>query len=183
MIGFQSFLLALGLRSATRSAMYFSFLDGGPVFGSAHCHAQRLEYRKQLNSVNHQNRNQLRKGTNTMGMDLSDNVEAAAVELEQTLLDDLTARGLIQPIFLKKAKAYANFWRQKAALDLDIEERGVMVWDEKRQTLVDNPAVGKAVQIENMMQTIFRDLGFRDVAINAAKAAAETGGGSDDLLA
>ena len=118
-----------------------------------------------------------------MGMDLSDNVEAAAVELEQTLLDDLTARGLIQPIFTKKAKAYANFWRQKAALDLDIEERGVMVLDEKRQTMVDNPAVGKAVQIENMMQTIFRDLGFREIAVNAAKAtAAETGGGADDLL-
>lgn len=114
-------------------------------------------------------------------MDLSENTEAVAAELEQTLLDDLTARGLIQPIFVRKAKAYANFWRQKAALDLDIEERGVMVWDEKRQTTVDNPAVGKAVQIENMMQTIFRDLGFREVAISSAKAA-DSGGGSDDLL-
>ena len=116
-----------------------------------------------------------------MGMDLSENIEAAAVELEQTLLDDLTARGLVQPIYVRKAKAYANFWRQKAALDLNIEERGVMVWDEKRGTEVDNPAVGKAVQIENMMQTIFRDLGFREIAVNAAKAS-EGGGGVDDLL-
>ena len=117
-----------------------------------------------------------------MGMDLSENIEAAAVELEQTLLDDLTARGLVQPIFVRKAKAYANFWRQKAALDLDIEERGVMVWDEKRGTYMDNPAVGKAVQVENMMQSIFRDLGFREIAVTSAKAADNNGGGSDDLL-
>ena len=116
-----------------------------------------------------------------MGMDLSENTEAAAVELEQTLLDDLTARGLVQPIYVRKAKAYANFWRQKAALDLDIEERGVMVWDEKRQMFIDNPAVGKAVQIENMMQSIFRDLGFKEIAISAVKGA-DNGGGSDDLL-
>lgn len=113
-------------------------------------------------------------------MDLSETIEEAAVELEQTLLDDLTARGLVQPIYFRKAKEYANFWRQKAALDLDIEERGVMVWDERRQTLIDNPAVGKAVQIANMMQSIFRDLGFKDLAIKASNP--PDGGNSDDLL-
>ena len=114
-------------------------------------------------------------------MDLSENIEAAAAELEQTLLDDLTARGLVQPIYVRKAKEYANFWRQKAVLDVDVEERGVMVWDDKRKALVDNPAVGKAVQIANMMQAIFRDLGFKNIAISAATSA-DNGGGSDDLL-
>lgn len=114
-------------------------------------------------------------------MDLIENIEAAAVELEQTLLDDLTARGLVQPVFTRKAKEYTNFWRQKAALDLDVEERGAMVWDEKRKSLVSNPAVGEAVRIANQMQAIFRDLGFKEIAVSAAKTT-ESGGGSDDLL-
>lgn len=112
---------------------------------------------------------------------IGENIEAQAAELEQTLLDDLTARGLVQPVYFRKAREYARFFRQKAALDLDIEERGVMVWDEKRGCLVDNPALSRAVQIANMMQTIFRDLGFREAAISSAKAA-DTGGGVDDLL-
>lgn len=137
-----------------------------------------IKKRNNAKKVNH------RDETNMKGdcvMDLSENIEAAAAELEQTLLDDLTARGLVQPIYVRKAKEYANFWRQKAALDLDVEERGVMVWDEKRKALVDNPAVGKAVQIANMMQAIFRDLGFKNIAISAATSA-DNGGGSDDLL-
>lgn len=114
-------------------------------------------------------------------MDLSENMEAVAAELEQTLLDDLEARGLVQPVYIRKAKEYVNFWRMKAALDLDVEERGVMVWDEKRKATVDNPAVSRSVQVANMMQAIFRDLGFRDVAVSSAKAS-DNGGGSDDLL-
>lgn len=115
-------------------------------------------------------------------MDLSENTEALAAELEQTLLDDLTARGLVQPVYVRKAKEYANFWRVKAALDLDIEERGAMVWDEKRQMMIDNPAVGKSVQVSNMMQTIFRDLGFREFAVSSARNAGKEGGADDDPL-
>ena len=115
-------------------------------------------------------------------MDVSENIEATAAELEQTLLDDLTARGLVQPVYIRKAKAYTNFWRVKAALDLDIEERGAIVWDEKRQMMVDNPAVGKAVQVENMMQTIFRDLGFREIAVSSARNAGKGDGADDDPL-
>ena len=119
------------------------------------------------------------KGDGTM--DLSENIEAVAAELERTLMDDLEARGLVQPVFRRKVKEYVNFWRIKAALDLDIEERGAMVWDEKRQTMLDNPAVGKGCQVANMMQSIFRDLGFREIAVSSARAA-DTGGGADDLL-
>lgn len=112
---------------------------------------------------------------------VGENVEAAAVELEQTILDDLTARGLVQPVYLRKAREYVQYFRILQAFYLDIEERGVMVWDEKKGMTVDNPAVGKSVQVANIMQTIFRDLGFREQAIATAKKT-ETGGGLDDLL-
>lgn len=112
---------------------------------------------------------------------VGENVEAAAVELEQTILDDLTARGLVQPVYLRKAREYVQYFRILQAFYLDIEERGVMVWDEKKGMTVDNPAVGKSVQVANIMQTIFRDLGFREQAIATAKKT-ETGGGVDDLL-
>lgn len=112
---------------------------------------------------------------------VGENVEAAAVELEQTILDDLTARGLVQPVYLRKAREYVQYFRILQAFYLDIEERGVMVWDEKRGMTVDNPAVGKSVQVANIMQSIFRDLGFREQAIATAKKT-ETGGGVDDLL-
>lgn len=112
---------------------------------------------------------------------VGENVEAAAAELEQTILDDLTARGLVQPVYLRKAREYVQYFRILQAFYLDIEERGVMVWDEKKGMTVDNPAVGKSVQVANIMQTIFRDLGFREQAIATAKKT-ETGGGVDDLL-
>jgi phage terminase small subunit len=114
-------------------------------------------------------------------MDLNERIEDQAAELLRTLLDDLEARGLVLPVYIRKAEEYVNFWRQKAALDADVEERGVMVYDEKRKGLADNLAVSRGVQVANMMQAIFRDLGFRDIAIAAAKAA-DNGGEADDLL-
>lgn len=107
--------------------------------------------------------------------------EAAA--LEASLLADLEERGLVQPVFIRKAREYARFWETKERLDADVRERGVMVWDEKRKMMVDNVAVSRSVQVANMMQAIFRDLGFKEQAVGTAKQGKGKGEvDADDLL-
>lgn len=106
-----------------------------------------------------------------------------ALALEASLLADLEERGLVQPVFVRKAREYARFWETKERLDADVRERGVMVWDEKRKMMVDNVAVSRSVQVANMMQAIFRDLGFKEQAVGTAKQGKEKGEvDADDLL-
>ncbi len=106
-----------------------------------------------------------------------------ALALEASLLADLEERGLVQPVFVRKAREYARFWETKERLDADVRERGVMVWDEKRKMMVDNVAVSRSVQVANMMQAIFRDLGFKEQAVGAAKQGKGKGEvDADDLL-
>lgn len=106
-----------------------------------------------------------------------------ALALEASLLADLEERGLVQPVFVRKAREYARFWETKERLDADVRDRGVMVWDEKRKMMVDNVAVSRSVQVANMMQAIFRDLGFKEQAAGAAKQGKGKGEvDADDLL-
>jgi len=106
-----------------------------------------------------------------------------ALVLEASLLADLEERGLVQPVFVRKAREYARFWETKERLDADVRERGVMVWDEKRKMMVDNVAVSRSVQVANMMQAIFRDLGFKEQAVGTAKQGKGKGEvDADDLL-
>lgn len=106
-----------------------------------------------------------------------------ALALEASLLADLEERGLVQPVFVRKAREYARFWETKERLDADVRERGVMVWDEKRKMMVDNVAVSRSVQVANMMQAIFRDLGFKEQAVGTAKQGKGKGEvDADDLL-
>lgn len=99
---------------------------------------------------------------------ITDDITEKAAALEQSLLDDLDSRGLLEPVFKEKAKEYARFWAMKARIDNDIAERGVVVYDEKKKMLVDNPLLNRSCQVSNMMQSIFRDLGFKDIAIKAS---------------
>ena len=108
-----------------------------------------------------------------------------ALALEASLLSDLEQRGLTQPVFIRKAREYARFWETKERLDADVRDRGVMVWDEKRKMMVDNVTVSRSVQVANMMQAIFRDLGFKEQAVGTAKGASTKGKGevdAEDLL-
>lgn len=106
-----------------------------------------------------------------------------ALALEASLLADLEERGLVQPVFVRKAREYARFWETKERLDADVRDRGVMVWDEKRKMMVDNVAVSRSVQVANMMQAIFRDLGFKEQAVGTAKQGKGKGEvDADDLL-
>ena len=45
-------------------------------------------------------------------------------ELKQALLDNLTARGLVEEVYTDKVNEYMDLWRQRMLLKQDIEERG-----------------------------------------------------------
>lgn len=88
-------------------------------------------------------------------------------ELRRSLLDDLEARGLVEPVYIDKAAEYMDFWVMSKELGQDIEERGYTVMDEKRGMLVENRSVSLRVQVSRQMQQIFAALGFKDLAANA----------------
>lgn len=94
-------------------------------------------------------------------------LEFRANKLRKTLLSNLAARGLVEPIYDDMVDDYIELWIQRAKLDADILERGVTVYDGKRDMMVDNICVSRRVQVSHQMLAIYRDLGFRDQAVKA----------------
>ena len=101
-------------------------------------------------------------------------------ELQQDLLDDLTARGLISKPYLDKAYEYMSLWCLKRMLEEDISERGVYVEYQNganQKGTTDNKSVEKLVRVSSQMLSIWTALGFKEQA-NSAKTA---GGDADEL--
>ena len=94
-------------------------------------------------------------------------IEYRAKKLRKSLLDNLEARGLYDPVYADMVEDYITLWTQRAQLDADIAERGVTVYDEKREMYVDNICVSRRVQVSHQMLAIYRDLGFREQAVKA----------------
>ena len=99
-------------------------------------------------------------------------------ELKQALLDNLTARGLVEEVYTDKVNEYMDLWRQRMLLKQDIEERGISVIDLKRGGIVENRSVSLEVQVSRQMLAIYTALGFKDISANAKV----TCGGEDDDL-
>lgn len=102
----------------------------------------------------------------------------AKSSIKKALLDDLAARGLTEPIYTDMVDEYIKLRKLRADLDKEIKKNGVMVFDEKRETNVDNPAVSRRVQVLHQMLAIYAALGFKTIA---AKAPAADRGEDDDL--
>ena len=85
-------------------------------------------------------------------------------ELRQSMLEDLTARGLVDRAYTDK-------------LEADIAARGVTVADAKRGMPVENRSVSLSVQVSRQMLAIFTALGLKDDA-----CAASSQGDDDDEL-
>lgn len=98
--------------------------------------------------------------------------------LKQALLDNLTARGLVEQVYVDKVDEYMDLWRQRQFLNEDIESRGVTVYDFKRETYIENRSVSLEVQVSRQMLAIYTALGFKDISANAKV----TSGGEDDDL-
>ena len=98
-------------------------------------------------------------------------------ELRQSMLDDLTARGLVDRAYTDKVEEYMDFWVQRQKLEADIAARGVTVLDAKRGMPVENRSVSLSVQVSRQMLAIFTALGLKDDA-----CAASPQGDDDDEL-
>lgn len=91
--------------------------------------------------------------------------------LKQSMLDNLSARGLVEDIYIDQVEQYMEFWAQSQQLRADIAERGISVYDEKRGMEVENRSVSLLVQVSRQMQNIYAALGFKDVSMSAKLAA------------
>ena len=98
-------------------------------------------------------------------------------ELRQSMLEDLTARGLVDRAYTDKVEEYMDFWVQRQKLEADIAARGVTVVDAKRGMPVENRSVSLSVQVSRQMLAIFTALGLKDDA-----CAASPQGDDDDEL-
>lgn len=90
-------------------------------------------------------------------------------ELNASLSENLTARGLTEKVYADKQAEYLNMWVQLQELREDIAERGVTVWDEKRNMYVENRSVTLSINLSRQMLAIYTALGFKDIAAKAQK--------------
>lgn len=99
-------------------------------------------------------------------------------ELKASLEDSLQARGLIEPVYTELLSRYLDLWCEYQHLTDDINERGVVVMDEKRGMLVENRSLTIRHQTSNKMLDIYAALGFRD--ISAPRSGARVSAPLDD---
>lgn len=99
-------------------------------------------------------------------------------ELKKSLVDNLEARGLLEPIYLDMVMRYMSFREMEYLADLDIAEKGLNVLDEKRGTMMANPSVATKLNASRQAAQIYRALGFED----EAKKSRSPGDDDDDEL-
>lgn len=96
-------------------------------------------------------------------------------DLKKDMLDDLTARGLVSRQYTDKVDEYMDLWCMRQMLTEDVRERGVFVEyvnGANQYGTTDNKSVGMITRVSAQMLSIWAALGFRDSAVNAAKAGA-----------
>ena len=98
-------------------------------------------------------------------------------ELKKAIDDDLQARGLSSPVYKDMAKRYLSFIEMEHKADGEIEEKGLNIWDPKRQSWQPNPAISAKINASRQAAAIYRALGYED----EAKKARVTDGDDDEL--
>ena len=101
-------------------------------------------------------------------------------ELKASLEDSLNARGLVEPVYTELLSRYLDLWCEYQHLTDDINERGVVVMDEKRGMLVENRSLTIRHQTSQKMLDIYGALGFRD--ISAPRGGVKAAPDEDDEL-
>lgn len=86
--------------------------------------------------------------------------------LRQSMLANLSARGLDAELYRDKVQEYMDFWVRRQELRDDISKRGLTVMDD-RGRLSENRSVSLEIQVSRQMLTIFTTLGFKEEALGA----------------
>lgn len=97
--------------------------------------------------------------------------------LKKSLEDSLAARGLVEPVYADMVRRYLSCREMEHAADLELNENGINIWDERRGSFQLNPAVSVKNNAMRDALRIYRALGFEDEA-----KLAKGGGGDDDEL-
>lgn len=103
--------------------------------------------------------------------------ETIIKQLKKTMLEDLKARGLTEPIFSDMVDEYLELWERRRLLAEDVKERGVSVIDGARGGRTENRSISLGLQVSKQMLSIYTALGFCD----RAKAAMPAAGEEDEL--
>jgi len=97
-------------------------------------------------------------------------------ELKKDLEATLVARGLTNSVYKDMVRRYLSFREMEYLADLDIQEKGLNIWDSKRQSWQPNPCIATKVNASRQAAAIYRALGFED----EAKKSRTAGGMGDD---
>lgn len=84
--------------------------------------------------------------------------------LRRSMLDSLAARGLTEEIYFDMAADYMELWWHRAALEADIRENGVKIYDAKRGIDVENCAISARVRVSAQMARLYKALGCQELA-------------------
>lgn len=87
-----------------------------------------------------------------------------ATALRKSILGSLAARGLSEEIYSDMAADYMELWWHRAALEADIRENGVKIFDAKRGIDVENCAVSARVRVSAQMAKLYKALGCQELA-------------------
>ena len=114
--------------------------------------------------------------TTDINTDIRESKEYKA--LKRDMSKSLRDRKLKGKVYTDLLSRYLELWCEYQHLTDDINERGVVVMDEKRGMLVENRSLTIRHQTSNKMLDIYAALGFRD--ISAPRAGAKPSAPIDD---
>lgn len=95
--------------------------------------------------------------------------------LNKSLLDNLKARGLDCALYKDKVQEYMDFWKLHKELQRDIQERGMVVFDDRNRPS-ENRSISLDIQVSRQMLALFTAMGFKPEDLIGAN-----GGDDDDL--
>lgn len=93
-------------------------------------------------------------------------------ELKKSLQDNLAKRGLDCKLYQDKVDEYMDFWKLHKELQRDIQERGMVVFDD-RGRMSENRSISLDIQVSRQMLALFTSMGFKPEEI-------KSGAGEDD---
>ena len=92
--------------------------------------------------------------------------------LQASLLKNLKSRGLDSALYEDQVQEYMDFWKLHKELQKDIQERGMVVYDDRKR-LCENRSISLDVQVSRQMLNLFAAMGFKPQDL-------KPGNGADD---
>lgn len=96
-------------------------------------------------------------------------------ELKKSLLENLKGRGLDCALYKDKVQEYMDFWKLHKELQRDVQERGMVVFDDRNRPS-ENRSISLDIQVSRQMLALFTAMGFKPEELKGAN-----GEDDDDL--